>query len=304
MTSNPPTRTSSGLLYLVPTPIGNLGDLSPRAIEVMSTVALLCCEDTRRTRGLLTHAGIRAASIAICNEHNEEAMAERVIAVLAQGSSVALVTDAGTPAMSDPGERLVRAVLQAGYEVTALPGPFAGVTALVASGLSTDRFVFEGFIARKGTDRTTQLARIAASPHTVVIYEAPHRIQRTLDDLCEICGPDREVVVARELTKMFEQFHRGSLGQITIGEPRGEYVIVLQGAPQTPIEVDDEQICEELREYLNGGLSTRDAVNAVVTQHRLPHRRIYALALQLARPHIPELGKELGKEMSDGASHE
>ncbi len=308
MISNPLTGSSPGLLYLVPTPIGNLGDLSPRAIEVMSSVALLCCEDTRRTRGLLTHAGIRAASIAICNEHNEQAMAERVIAVLAQGLSVALVTDAGTPAMSDPGERLVRAVLDAGYEVTALPGPFAGVTALVASGLPTDRFVFEGFIARKGTDRATQLARIAACTHTVVIYEAPHRVQRTLDDLCKICGPERRVVVARELTKMFEQFHRGTLGQIAIGEPRGEYVIVLQGAPHTLVEVDDEQICEELRDYLNGGLSTRDAVNAVVAEHRLPHRRVYALALEVARPQTSEMSNvsnnEISTEISNGFSNE
>jgi 16S rRNA (cytidine1402-2'-O)-methyltransferase len=270
------------LLYLVPTPIGNLGDLSPRAIEVMSQAALLCCEDTRRTRGLLTHAGIRAAALAICNEHTEDRVVDRVISVLATGASVALVTDAGTPAMSDPGEHLVRAVLAAGYEVSALPGPFAGVTALVASGLPTDRFVFEGFLARKGTDRAQQLARIASSPHTVVIYEAPHRIQRTLADLLEVCGPDREVVVARELTKMFEQFHRGRLGEIQIGEPRGEYVILLHGIAETGPDITDLQIREELSEYLTTGLSTRDAVNAVVAEHRLPHRRIYALALEVA----------------------
>jgi 16S rRNA (cytidine1402-2'-O)-methyltransferase len=272
----------SGTLFLVPTPIGNLKDLSPRAIEVMAAAALLCCEDTRRTRGLLTHAGIRAAALAVCNEHTEDAIADRVIDVLATGASVALVTDAGTPAMSDPGERLVRAVLQAGYEVSALPGPFAAVTALVASGLPTDRFVFEGFLARKGSDRAAQLARIATSSHTVVMYEAPHRIQRTLTDLAVVCGPMREVVVARELTKMFEQYHRSTLGEIEIGEPRGEYVIVLHGVTTTAVEITDEQIVEELRAYLTGGWTTRDAVQAVVSEHSLPHRKVYGLALDLA----------------------
>jgi 16S rRNA (cytidine1402-2'-O)-methyltransferase len=280
MTPDPTVR--SGTLFLVPTPIGNLKDLSPRAIEVIAAAALLCCEDTRRTRGLLTHAGIRAAAIAICNEHTEHAVCERVIGVLATGASVALVTDAGTPAMSDPGERLVRAVLEAGYEVSALPGPFAAVTALVASGLPTDRFVFEGFLARKGSDRAAQLERIATSPHTVVIYEAPHRIQRTLSDLAVVCGPDREVVVARELTKMFEQYHRGTLGEIAIGEPRGEYVIVLHGAPAAVEEITELQIREELHTYLTDGWTTRDAVQAVVTEHRLPHRKVYALALEVA----------------------
>ena len=274
--------SGSGTLYLVPTPIGNLGDLTPRAIEVMASAALLCCEDTRRTRGLLTHAGIRAAALAICNEHTEDAVVERVVSVLATGASVAMVTDAGTPAMSDPGEHLVRAVLAAGYEVSALPGPFAAVTALVASGLPTDRFVFEGFLARKGSDRAAQLARIAASPHTVVIYEAPHRIQRTLTDLAQICGPERHVVVARELTKMFEQYHRGTLGEIEIGEPRGEYVIVLHGITTSAEEISEEQIVEELRAYLSDGWSTRDAVQAVVTQHSLPHRKIYGLALGIS----------------------
>jgi 16S rRNA (cytidine1402-2'-O)-methyltransferase len=279
--------SGSGVLYLVATPIGNLGDLTPRAIEVMSTAALLCCEDTRRTRGLLTHAGIRAAALAICNEHTEDKITERVISVLSTGASVALVTDAGTPAMSDPGEHLVRAVIAAGFQVSALPGPFAGVTALVASGLPTDRFIFEGFLARKGTDRAQQLARIASSPHTVVIYEAPHRIQRTLVDLAEVCGDDREVVVARELTKMFEQFHRGRLGEIEIGEPRGEYVVLVHGANTTVVEIADDQLRSELSEYLTQGLSTRDAVNAVVAEHRLPHRRIYSLALEEARLRLP-----------------
>lgn len=278
------TATAPGTLYLVPTPIGNLGDLSPRAIEVMAAADLLCCEDTRRTRRLLTHAGIRAKELAICNEHTEDSIAERVIALLATGGTAAVVTDAGTPAMSDPGHRLVRAVIEAGHEVSALPGPFAGVTALVASGLPTDRFIFEGFLARKGADRAQQLERIARSSSSVVLYEAPHRIQRTLDDLAAICGPDRHVVVARELTKMFEQFHRGRLGEIQIGEPRGEYVVVVSGAPVDAAQIDDEQIRAELEECLRTPMSTRDAVNAVVARHRLPHRKVYALAVALGRP--------------------
>lgn len=275
--------TDAGVLHLVPTPIGNLGDLSPRAIEVLRAADLLCCEDTRRTRRLLAHAGIAAPALAICNEHTEATVAPRVIDTLTAGGRVALVTDAGTPAMSDPGAHLVRAVLAAGFEVSALPGPFAGVTALVASGLPTDRFAFEGFLARKGSDRAAQLARIAASDQTVVLYEAPHRMERTLADLIAACGPTRPAAVARELTKMFEEIRRDALGEIDIGTPRGEYVIVIGPAPaDQQAEMGNEQITAEVDECLAQGMSTRDAVDTVVTRHRLPHRRVYRLALDAA----------------------
>ena len=184
-------------LWLVATPIGNLGDLSPRAVDVLSHVGLVCCEDTRRTGLLLQHAGIRADRLAVCNEHTEVARIDDAMAVLASGRDVAIVSDAGTPGISDPGERIVRAAIDAGYDVSATPGPSAAIMALTISGLATDRFVFEGFIPRKGSDRGARLAEIASERRTTVIYEAPHRVLRTLEDLREVCGDDRVVVIAR-----------------------------------------------------------------------------------------------------------
>ena len=192
-------------LWLVATPIGNLGDLAPRAVEVLSHAALVCCEDTRRTGLLLQHAGIRAARLAVCNDHTEMSRITDVLRTLGEGRDVAIVSDAGTPGISDPGERIVRAAIDAGYTVSAVPGPSAAIMALTISGLAADRFVFEGFIPRKGVDRADRLAEIAAEHRTVVIYEAPHRVLRTLDDLRDACGGDRVVVVTRELTKLHEQ---------------------------------------------------------------------------------------------------
>ena len=178
-------------LTLVATPIGNLGDLSPRAIEALGSAALICCEDTRRTGRLLQAAGVAAKRLTVCNEHTERRCVDDVLAVLADGSDVALVTDAGTPGISDPGELLVRAVLDAGFEVSTVPGPVALIVALVSSGLPTTRFVFEGFLPRSGAERRTRLAEIAGEPRTVVLYEAPHRVVRTIGDLTEVCGSDR-----------------------------------------------------------------------------------------------------------------
>ena len=181
----------AGRLVLVATPIGNLGDLSPRAVATLAEAELVCCEDTRHTGRLLQHAGVRAKRLAVANDHTEAARVDEVLAVLGGGGDVAVVTDAGTPGISDPGERLVRAAVDAGFDVVAVPGPTAFVTALVASGLPTARFVFEGFLPRSGGARRERLAEIAAERRTVVLYEAPHRISRTLTDLAEACGPDR-----------------------------------------------------------------------------------------------------------------
>ncbi len=169
--------------------------------------------------------------MAICNEHTEAARIREVLDVLGGGGDVAVVSDAGTPGISDPGERLVRAALDAGYEVTAVPGPSAVITALVTSGLPTARFVFEGFLPRAGRARTERLAELAGEPRTIVVYEAPHRVVRTLADLAAALGADRRVSVTRELTKMFETVVRSTLGDVDVGEPRGEYVIVVAGAP-------------------------------------------------------------------------
>ena len=270
-------------LWLVATPIGNLGDLSPRAVDVLAHVGLVCCEDTRRTGLLLQHAGIRADRLAVCNEHTEVARIDDALAVLASGRDVAIVSDAGTPGISDPGERIVRAAIDAGYDVSAVPGPSAAVMALTISGLATDRFVFEGFIPRKGSDRTARLAEVAAERRTTVIYEAPHRVLRTLDDLREVCGDDRVVVVARELTKLYEEVVRGPLGTIDIGGPRGEYVLVLDGAPVDDRPISDDDVRDALRDELAAGSSTRDAAAIVARDVGRPKREVYALALGLSR---------------------
>jgi 16S rRNA (cytidine1402-2'-O)-methyltransferase len=274
-------RTGRGRLVLVATPIGNLGDLPPRAVEALASAALVCCEDTRRTGRLLQHAGVRAQRLAVANDHTELARIDEVLDVLTAGGDVAVVTDAGTPGVSDPGERLVRAALDAGFEVTAVPGPAAAVMALTISGLPTARFVFEGFLPRSGRERAERLAEIAAEPRTSVIYEAPHRIQRTLADLLTACGDDRPVAVCRELTKLYEEVVRGALGEIGIDEPRGEYVVVLGGRPAERSVVDDDAIRAALRAELIAGRSRRDAVATVSQRLGAPRKTVYGLAVTL-----------------------
>lgn len=270
-------------LVLVATPIGNLGDMSPRAIEALRSAAIVCCEDTRRTGRLLQHAGVTAQRLVVINDHTEVARAGDVIAALAQGGDVALVTDAGTPGISDPGERLVRAVLDAGFAVTAVPGPSAAVMGLVVSGLPTARFAFEGFLPRSGGERRSRLADVAAERRTVVLYEAPHRIVRTVADLASACGSERAVVLARELTKLHEDVWRGSLGDaashLSETEPRGEYVVVLAPAPPLPPS-DDDEIRGALAAALASGLSRKDAVARVSSQLSAPKRHVYELSLR------------------------
>lgn len=270
-----------GTLWLVATPIGNLGDLPPRAIEVLGAAALVCCEDTRRTGKLLRHAGVRAARLAVANEHTEYHRIDEVLAVLGDGSDVAVVTDAGTPGISDPGERLARAAIDAGFAVAAVPGPAAAVVALTISGLPTERYVFEGFLPRSGRDRTQRLAALVDERRTIVLYEAPHRIVRTLSDLTDTLGPDRRVAVCRELTKVYEEVVRGRLGTVDVGTPRGEYVIVLEGAPDLASPTDDDAIRSALRDELAAGATKKDAVAAVALATGAPKRHVYALAIPL-----------------------
>jgi 16S rRNA (cytidine1402-2'-O)-methyltransferase len=282
-TRTPKADRATGQLVLVATPIGNLGDLSPRAVEALRQAALICCEDTRRTGRLLEHAGVAAPRLAVCNEHTEAARISEVLTTLGDGGDVAMVTDAGTPGISDPGERLVRAVVDAGFEVTSVPGPTALVTALVTSGLATGRFVFEGFLPRSGRARRDRLAELSAERRTIVVYEAPHRIGRTLSDLASTLGDDRPVAVARELTKLWETVVRGTLGSVELGEPRGEYVLVIAGAPLDGGPPDDDAIREALRVELADGASTRDAAAAVARRLGVPKRLAYNLAVSETR---------------------
>ncbi|HZQ83745.1 MAG TPA: 16S rRNA (cytidine(1402)-2'-O)-methyltransferase, partial [Acidimicrobiales bacterium] len=206
-----PSAAAGGRLTVVATPIGNLGDLSPRAVETLRTADVIACEDTRHTRKLLSHAAIPTPRLLAVHDQNEAAQVRTVLGLLEQGKHVVLVSDAGTPAVSDPGERLVAAATASGYVVEAVPGPSAVITALVTSGLPTGRFAFEGFLPRKGAERRQRLAGIAADRRTTVLYEAPHRLAATVADLAEACGPLRRVALARELTKLHEETWRGTL---------------------------------------------------------------------------------------------
>ena len=279
----------TGELVLVSTPIGNLGDLSPRAVAALRSSALICCEDTRRTAKLLNHAGITGVRMAIANEHTEHERVAEVNAALAAGGSVALVTDAGTPGISDPGSRLVRAVIDAGHRVSAIPGPAAFVMALVVSGFDTSRFVFEGFLPRGGRDRAARLAEIASERRTVVVHEAPLRVPRTLNDLSRTCGPDRRVALARELTKLHEEVWRGdleaALERVSTTPPRGEHVIVIEGTTTT-IEMSDDDLRDALVAALQSGADRRTAIATVTAAHGVTKRRVYDLALSIphARP--------------------
>ena len=276
----------TGRLVLVSTPIGNLGDLTPRAVEALKACALICCEDTRHSGKLLSHAGVSGVRLAVANEHTEEARTHEVLGLLAAGSDVAVVTDAGTPGISDPGARLVRAAADAGHVVTAVPGPAALVMALVISGLDSTRFVFEGFIPRSGRERTSRIAEVAAERRTIVLYEAPHRVLRTITDLAAACGPQRRVALARELTKLHEEVWRGTLAEavvhLTERAPRGEYVLVVEGAPVSEAATDDA-IVAALHMALAGGVDRRTAIATVMVGTGAAKRRVYDLALTIPR---------------------
>jgi 16S rRNA (cytidine1402-2'-O)-methyltransferase len=236
-------------LYLVATPIGNLDDITLRAREVLGTVSRVLAEDTRRTRILLDHLKVRTPLVSL-HAHNEASRIERVLSWLEEGESLALVSDAGTPLVSDPGARLVRAVTQAGYEVVPVPGPSAVLAALVASGLPAERFTFLGFLPRKGRERRDLLHQVAEGSVTSVLFESPQRLVGTLDDLVEACGANREVAVARELTKVHESFHRGTLedarAYYEAHPPRGEVTVVV--GPQLAAAEDEAGMEEGARE--------------------------------------------------------
>ena len=272
---------ASGRLVLVATPIGNLGDLSPRASEELAAADLVACEDTRRTGRLLQHAGISGSDLLRLDEHTEERSTAVVVDRIGCGETVALVSDAGMPGISDPGERVVRRVVEAGYPVVVVPGPSAPVAAVSASGLATDRWCMEGFLPRKGSARSDRLAELAVEERTMVLFESPNRLAATLRDLVGVLGPDRRAVVAREMTKLHEEFVRGTVAELADRfdePPKGEVVLVLEGAPP-PAEVDDERIQVVLDEARAGGASTRDAADEAARRLGVSRRRAYRLAL-------------------------
>ncbi|MDP9082155.1 MAG: 16S rRNA (cytidine(1402)-2'-O)-methyltransferase [Pseudomonadota bacterium] len=231
------TKPAAGRLYVVATPIGNLGDFSARAHEILAACALIAAEDTRHTGVLLKHFGIETPQMSL-HDHNEGQRIPDLLARLAQGASIALVSDAGTPAISDPGFELVRAAAAAGVEVVAIPGPCAAIAALSIGGQPTDRFCFEGFLPARGAARRKHLELLAGEPRTLVLYESPHRVRDMLEDCVSVFGAERGATVAREITKLHETTYRGSLGELfarataDVDFGRGEIVLLIAGAPQ------------------------------------------------------------------------
>src|SRR5262245_56611588 len=279
----------AGALYLVATPIGNLEDITLRALRILRGVPLIAAEDTRHTRKLLAHFEIAIPTISY-HEHSGPAGIERVLAALAIGD-VALVSDAGTPSVSDPGAGLVRAAIAAGYPVVPIPGPSAVVTALVASGLPTGEFTFLGFLPRKTAERRARLEAVRDAEATLVLYEAPHRLLATLEDLLATLG-DRQAALARELTKLHEEWLRGPLSVLRAryasgATPRVEYMLVIAGTGPAASDVVDEasqreRARERARELLQLGLGTRVVAARVAEATGLPRREAYRLALELA----------------------
>jgi 16S rRNA (cytidine1402-2'-O)-methyltransferase len=272
----------TGTLVLAATPIGRVGDAPPRLAEELAGADVVAAEDTRRLKRLCDDLGITLSGRVVSYfDGNEAARTPVLVEALTAGQRVVLVTDAGMPSVSDPGYRLVLAALEAGIVVTAVPGPSAVLTALAVSGLPVDRFCFEGFLSRRAGERASALAALATEPRTMVFFEAPHRLARTLSDLAGALGPTRAVALARELTKLHEEVWRGSLAgaidRCAEVEPRGEYVLVVAGAP-APVAATDDELAAAVADEIGQGRSTRDAVALVAGRFDVSKRRVYDLA--------------------------
>ncbi len=270
-----------GTLYLVSTPIGNLEDFSPRARRILEQVVLIAAEDTRHTGLILKHFLIKTP-LTSYHEHNKLVKLDPILAFLERGD-VALVSDAGTPGLNDPGYELVRAVLEAGFPVSPVPGPSAPLAALVASGLPTDSFLYLGYLPRKKTDRQRLLASVAKQPYTLVFLETPHRLLEALADLEAILG-DRQMCAGREMTKIYEEFTRGSISQVgkyyTAQAPRGEFTLVVAGSMPQADHWNQEQIEMEINAALRSGESSAGLAARLAIESGWPRRKIYALILQ------------------------
>jgi 16S rRNA (cytidine1402-2'-O)-methyltransferase len=281
-----------GSLVLVGTPIGNLGDLSPRAAEALRSADVVYCEDTRHSRKLLTHAGITGSSLRSLHGHNEGERIAEVLGEVRSGYTVAVVSDAGMPGVSDPGGRTVSAAVAEGLDVTVVPGPSAVLAALVVSGLDGSRFCFEGFLPRSGRARKVRLASIADENRTTVLFEAPGRVAATCRDLALATGGERQIAIARELTKLHEEIWRGSLDEAVAWAEeaplRGEVVLVVSGADEASPSVDDEVLTAALTERLEQGERARGAIDDVAAAFGVPRRRVYALALAARSDQSPE----------------
>lgn len=272
----------SGKLYLCATPIGNLGDVSPRCLEVFNSVDIIAAEDTRRTLQLLNHFEI-SKPLTSYHEHNKREKGEYIISLLKDGKNAALVSDAGTPAISDPGEDLVKLCIENDIEVTSIPGAVAAVNALILSGLPTRRFAFEGFLSVNKRHRKEHLESVKNDTHTLIFYEAPHKLKNTLNDMADTFGGDRKIALVRELTKIHEEVKRCTIAEAidfyAENNPRGEYVLIIEGARD--IEEDEQKdweglsVKEHVDKYIAEGMTSKDAVKKAAGDRGLPKRDVY-----------------------------
>lgn len=276
----------AGTLYVVATPLGNLGDLSPRAADTLKRVAAVAAEDTRHSKPLLHHAGSRAELISF-HEHSSERALERILRILSEGRDVALITDAGTPVISDPGVVLVAAARERGIPIVTIPGPTAVAASLSVSGIGGDRYLFLGFLPRKGSDRRRLLLTAAQSEWTVVMFEAPNRVTQLLADLMDVCGPDRQAAVSRELTKVFEETRAGTLQELSEhyaeAPVRGEVTVVLSGTGKQHV---DERPAppdpgERAKALLAEGLSRKDVAHRLAEETGISRNTAYRLVSEL-----------------------
>ena len=270
----------AGTLYVVATPLGNLGDLSPRAADTLKRVAVVAAEDTRHSKPLLHHAGSRAELVSF-HAHSSERALEHVLRILSDGRDVALITDAGTPAISDPGAELVAAARARGIPIVTIPGPTAVAASLAVSGIPGDRYVFLGFLPRKGSDRRRLLSTAASSEWTVVLFEAPNRVTQLLADLIEVCGPERQAAVSRELTKVFEETRSGTLQELSEhyaeAPVRGEVTVVLAGTGKPRVEEPAANPTERAQMLLAQGMSRKDVADRLVEETGISRNAAYRL---------------------------
>ncbi|WP_208422635.1 16S rRNA (cytidine(1402)-2'-O)-methyltransferase [Latilactobacillus fragifolii] len=275
--------TGTGTLFLVPTPIGNLGDMTYRAIDTLKSVALIAAEDTRNTQKLLNHFEIETKQISF-HEHNTQQRIETLIEKLVAGDDIAQVSDAGMPSISDPGHELVKACIEAGISVVPLPGANAGITALIASGITPQPFTFYGFLPRKGKELTAAVTSLAQKSETLIFYEAPHRLKKTLQALISTFGADRKVTLGRELTKKFEEFIRGDLAEVlawaTEKELRGEFVIIVAGNPAPTVAAsvsitESLSLPEQVEAQIQQGASPNVAIKTVAKANGLKKQVVY-----------------------------
>lgn len=278
------TEAKPGVLYIVGTPIGNLEDMTFRGVRILQSVDLIAAEDTRHTGKLLKHFQVNTPQISY-HEHNRNSRVPELLTRLSEGKDIALVTDAGVPGISDPGYELVKACAENEITVVPIPGPVAAITALSASGISTDKFVFEGFLSSKAKQRRSHLELLKLEERTLVFYESPHRLRSTLQDMREIFGDDRQIVLARELTKIYEEFWRGDIaGACSYYEtkaPMGEYTLVVAGNYPSQQEYTQDELIEKLETIMSQGISPSQASRQLAASTSLPRRQLYQLALTL-----------------------